>query len=230
MKRSEINHYIKETMVFFTSQQFYLPQWAYFSPMQWKTTGKEYQEIFDNCLGWDITDFGKGNFLKEGLVLFTIRNGNFANSMYSKAYCEKIMMVKLQQIIPMHFHLNKMEDIINRGGGDLVIELWKSDKNGELSNENFKVQLDGVSRTIAGGSMITLTPGESITLEPLIYHRFWAEKEPALIGIVSKVNDDKKENRFLEPLVVNQKIDEDELPIYLLCSDYPKIIQKQSQA
>jgi len=222
MKRSEINHYIKEAMVFFTSQQFYLPQWAYFSPIQWKAAGKEYQEIFDNCLGWDITDFGKGNFTKEGLVLFTIRNGNYSNSLYSKAYCEKIMMIKLQQIVPMHFHRTKMEDIINRGGGDLVIELWKSDKNGDISDDSLKLQLDGVTRSVSGGDMITLTPGESITLEPFIYHRYWAEKETALIGIISKINDDENENRFLEPLGSSKKIEEDESPIYLLCSDYPK--------
>jgi D-lyxose ketol-isomerase len=222
MKRSEINHYIKEAMVFFTSQQFYLPHWAYFSPQQWKTAGNNYNEISSNCLGWDITDFGKGNFPKEGLILFTLRNGNFNTSGFSKDYCEKILMVKLQQMIPMHFHRTKMEDIINRGGGDLVVELWKSDKNGEILDEDLNVQLDGVTHTIAGGDMVTLTPGESMTLEPYVYHRFWSEKETALVGIISKINNDTDENRYLEPLGISNEIEEDELPIYLLCSECRK--------
>jgi D-lyxose ketol-isomerase len=222
MKRSEINQSIKEAMMFFTSQQFYLPQWAYFSPLQWKDAGKEFKEISSNCLGWDITDFGKGNFTKEGLILFTLRNGSYSNPTFSKEYCEKIMMVKLRQNIPMHFHRTKMEDLINRGGGDLVIELWKSDKNGELLSEELTLQMDGVTRTIAGGDMITLTPGESLTLEPFVYHRFWAEKETALVGIISKVNNDADENRYLEPLGRHQDIEEDEAPVYLLCQEYPK--------
>ena len=39
-------------------------------------TELEFDEIRDNQLGWDITDFGQGRFEELGLVVFTIRNGN----------------------------------------------------------------------------------------------------------------------------------------------------------
>lgn len=37
---------------------------------------KEYDEIRDNMLGWDITDFGLGDFEHTGFSLITLRNGN----------------------------------------------------------------------------------------------------------------------------------------------------------
>lgn len=38
--------------------------------------GSEYDKIRDNMLGYDATDFGSGDFLRLGLFLFTLRNGN----------------------------------------------------------------------------------------------------------------------------------------------------------
>jgi D-lyxose ketol-isomerase len=32
-------------------------------------------KVINNMLGWDITDFGSGNFYRRGLFLFTLRNG-----------------------------------------------------------------------------------------------------------------------------------------------------------
>ena len=46
------------------------------TPEEWKTKGHEFDEIRDNMLGWDITDYGMGDFDKYGFSLFTIRNGN----------------------------------------------------------------------------------------------------------------------------------------------------------
>ena len=46
------------------------------------------------------------------------------------------MIVEENQETPMHFHWSKMEDIINRGGGNLVIELFRSDRNEGFSNES----------------------------------------------------------------------------------------------
>ena|SRR5690554_1431468 len=42
-------------------------------------------------LGWDITDFGSGEFYKRGLFLFTLRNGKY--KVDKKPYAEKIMIV-----------------------------------------------------------------------------------------------------------------------------------------
>ncbi len=79
-------------------------------------------------MGWDITDFGSGDYEKIGLFLFTIRNGRQADlkRMRGKLYAEKLLIADVGQVTPMHFHWNKSEDIINRGGGDLVIQLYNS--------------------------------------------------------------------------------------------------------
>ncbi len=221
MKRSEINSYISEAKTFFNQHSFKLPPWAFFTPDDWKKAGPEYREIKDNMLGWDLTDFGSGNFQKTGLLLFTIRNGNFNNPAYKKSYAEKIMIVREKQITPTHFHWNKMEDIINRGGGELWIQVWKANKQEEKTDDSFTIQIDGVTRTFRGGDIVKLTPGESICLEPYVYHEFWAEKGMTLVGEVSMVNDDNNDNRFYKPLGRFPAIEEDQKPIHLLCNEYP---------
>lgn len=41
-------------------------------------------------LGWDITDFGRGDFSTCGFGLITLRNGNQHNPKYKKVYAEKL--------------------------------------------------------------------------------------------------------------------------------------------
>lgn len=79
MKRSEINCIIKEMESLIKENGFKLPPFADWTPENWKSKGHEYDEIRDNRLGWDITDFGLGDFNKVGFGLFTIRNGNQHN-------------------------------------------------------------------------------------------------------------------------------------------------------
>ena len=76
MKRSEINKIIKENIAFIKKMNFNLPPFAYFTPDEWKEKGSEYDEIRENMLGWDVTDYGHGDYKNIGLFLFTIRNGN----------------------------------------------------------------------------------------------------------------------------------------------------------
>lgn len=223
MKRSEINRLIVEAKEFFDEQNFRLPPFAFWTPQDWKNKGPECDEIRDNLLGWDLTDFGSGDFYNTGLLLFTLRNGNQANPKYEKPYAEKIMIVREKQVTPMHFHWSKMEDIINRGGGELVIELNKANpKNDqEFLDAPFEVTLDGVVRTFSPGEIVRLKPGESITLERYIYHRFWVEGGMTLVGEVSCVNDDSTDNRFHETIGRFPEIEEDEVPIHYLCTEYP---------
>ncbi|MCG8477795.1 MAG: D-lyxose/D-mannose family sugar isomerase, partial [Spirochaetales bacterium] len=171
-------------------------------------------------LGWDLTDFGQGAFDRRGLILFTVRNGLLGEPA-GKPYAEKIMIVRDRQETPWHFHWQKMEDIINRGGGTLVLELSMADHESErLSDEPFSVSIDGIARACRAGERVELDPGESITLQPYLYHRFWAEGGDCLVGEVSKVNDDNIDNRFLEELGRFPDITEDETPYRLLVSDY----------
>ena len=129
MKRSEINRYIREFETNLRAYRFELPPFLSFTPEEWREKGHEYDEIRDNALGWDITDFGSGRFETRGLYLITLRNGNTHNAKYTKTYAEKIMMLRDGQMCPSHFHWSKMEDIINRGGGNLLFRLWNADKD-----------------------------------------------------------------------------------------------------
>lgn len=224
MKRSEINAILKETIAFLNEMNFKLPPFAFFTPDEWKSKGHEYDEIRENMLGWDITDYGHGDYNKIGLFLFTLRNGNLKKADNKKTYAEKLLISKENQYSPMHFHWNKMEDIINRGGGNLMIEVYNATDKEELADTPVTVLLDGCRKTVPAGTVLRLTPGESITLPPYQYHAFWAEEGhgTVLIGEVSMVNDDNTDNRFYEPQGRFPSIEEDEAPLYLLCNEYPK--------
>jgi D-lyxose ketol-isomerase len=230
MKRSEINAIMRSADAFIRQRGFFLPPFAYWSPEEWAQKGGEAHEIVDNHLGWDITDFGSGDFAHNGLFLFTLRNGHPDNwkTLHGKLYAEKIMVVEEGQLTPLHFHWSKMEDIINRGGGQLVIELYNStsaeglDERGEV-----RVSVDGVWRTFPAGGRLTLHPGESITLTQRTYHKFWAESGRTLVGEVSLVNDDHADNRFYEPIGRFPIVEEDEAPLYLLCNDYSRFYRSE---
>lgn len=225
MKRSEINAIIREAIDFIDSFSFRLPPFAGWTPEDWKTKGAECDEIRDNMLGWDITDYGLGKFDEVGLVLVTIRNGNQNNKKYEKPYAEKLLISKEDQVCPMHFHWNKMEDIINRGGGTMMMQLYNSLPSGELDKvDNVSVVSDGVMLSIPAGTTLELEPGQSVTLTRGMYHAFWAKKGtgPVLIGEVSQCNDDNTDNRFYEQMGRFPKIEEDEAPFRLLCNEYPK--------
>lgn len=224
MKRSELNQIMRNAVEFAKKMGFALPPFAFWGPEEWKTKGHEYDEIRDNMLGWDITDFGSGDFHKIGLLMFTIRNGNFNNSKYIKPYCEKLLIVEEEQITPFHFHWKKMEDIINRGGGNLLVQVYNSTADEKLDETTpVRISMDGRNYTAPAGTIVRLTPGESITLSPGMYHKFWGEKGTGtiLVGEVSKVNDDRVDNRFLNREGRFPAIEEDEKPLYLLYTEYP---------
>jgi len=222
MKRSRINRIIRDVEALFQEQHFRLPPFAYWTPSEWRDKGQESREIVEHQLGWDITDFGTGDFARHGLFLFTLRNGS-AEALRTgkgKSYAEKIMVVNPGQVTPMHFHWAKTEDIINRGGGILVLQLHNSTDDEQLADTDVAVSTDGVVRTLSAGGTIRLAPGESITLETGVYHTFWGEDAPVLVGEVSAVNDDAVDNRFLAPAGRFPEIEEDEAPRYLLVGDY----------
>jgi D-lyxose ketol-isomerase len=229
MKRSEINRRIAEAESFFASMSFNLPPWSKRAPSDWAGRGEDESEIRDNMLGWDLTDFGSGDFDRVGLLLFTLRNGSAGDrgsGAGRKPYAEKAMVVGESQETPLHFHWSKMEDIIVRGGGALAIQLWRSKPGEGLSDESVKFRVDGVLREAEAGGTIVLQKGESICLEPGVYHRFYAEpgSGKVLAGEVSAVNDDLSDNRFFEPAGRFPAIEEDERPYRLLVSDYPRYL------
>lgn len=226
MKRSEINKALKELAAMVEKYRFSLPPFCHFTPAEWQDKGHEYDEIRDNMLGWDITDYGLGDFDKVGFSLITLRNGNLAMpDKYRKTYAEKLLFLKEGQYSPNHFHWSKMEDIINRGGGNLLIRVYNSLPDEEIDKvSEVTVHMDGIVYTVPAGTQVKLEPGMSISIQPYLYHDF--EVEPGsgdvLIGEVSQCNDDNTDNRFNPPVGRFPAIEEDEPPYRLLCNEYPK--------
>ncbi len=224
MQRSQINEILLEGDRFIRSFGYVMPPFAYWTPEELRQrVSEDAGSIRTARLGWDITDYGQGKFDELGLFLFTVRNGSVDDLKAGRGmlYAEKIMISRKDQISPMHTHALKAEDIINRGGGKLVIELFSSTPDGKIDREApVEVMTDGVLRKLNAGDKLSLSPGESVTLLPGQWHAFWGEGDDVLIGEVSTVNDDLTDNIFAEPIGRFSTIGEDVDPVHLLVSDY----------
>ncbi|WP_018182396.1 D-lyxose/D-mannose family sugar isomerase [Kaistia granuli] len=225
MKRSRVNEIMLEGDAFIRSFGYVMPPFAYWTPEEFRARKADAAGILDARLGWDITDFGGGRFDELGLFLFTVRNGRAADLATGRGmlYAEKIMIARKDQVTPMHRHVVKAEDIINRGGGTLTLELFLSDAKGEIDLEaGVTVPSDGILRRLPAGGKLKLEPGESVTLLPGVWHAFWGEGADVLVGEVSTVNDDRTDNIFADPVGRFAEIEEDEDPQHLLVADYDR--------
>ena len=223
MKRSRINEIIAQSDDMMRKHGFVLPPFAYWTPEDFKSRKDVAKNVIDARCGWDVTDYGDENFDKMGLFLFTLRNGRLADLQRGGGMCyaEKLLISKQDQLSPMHTHVLKAEDIINRGGATLVVELYGSDTDGNFDETaGGTVFCDGIERAFAAGEKLRLAPGESVTLMPGDWHAFWGDSGDVLIGEVSTVNDDETDNIFREPIGRFANIDEDAAPRHLLVSDF----------
>lgn len=225
MKRSQINSAIARAKARMQEHSISLPMFGYWTPEDWKANKQNISKIAEGMLGWDVTDFGSDDFAHTGAVLFTVRNGDKNDSSMSRPYCEKYIVLDDidEQQIPYHYHILKTEDIINRAGGTLVIQVYHKTEDDKLDTERpVTVFMDGIYRTFAPGELIEVAPGNSITLDPGVFHRFIAKKGDGLliVGEVSKVNDDNCDNVFLNPSKRFSVIEEDEAPIHPLVNEY----------
>jgi D-lyxose ketol-isomerase len=225
MKRSELNEIIRESIRFVRARGLEFPPFATWPPEDWRTIGEDQREIVDNMLGWDISDFG-GDFKKTGLTIFTFRNGNFNDKgRYPKPYAEKLLLVDRGQELPFHFHWTKMEDIINRGGGDLVLRVYNSDEKENFADTDVSLTIDGKKTRVPAGAELRLEPGQSITLLPGQYHNWRAEKDKVMLFEVSTTNDDRVDNRFHSVQGRIPEIEEDVAPEYLIFNDYKNYVR-----
>ena len=227
MKRSQINAIMAEADEMIRAYGFVLPPWAYWTPESFKARADIASAVIAARCGWDITDYGAGDFDQMGLFLFTLRNGRLADLQRGGGMCyaEKLLISKQDQLSPMHTHVIKAEDIINRDGATLVIELYGSDPQGQFDDTaGGAVMCDGIQRMFAPGDRLRLAPGESVTLMPGDWHAFWAEGGDVLIGEVSTVNDDETDNIFRDPIGRFADIEEDANPMHLLVSDYDRYL------
>ncbi|MFZ1468721.1 MAG: D-lyxose/D-mannose family sugar isomerase [Paracoccaceae bacterium] len=225
MKRSRINDIMAEAEALIRHHGFALPPFAHWSPDEFKARAPDARAVIDARCGWDITDYGAGRYDQLGLFLFTLRNGRLADLQRGGGMCyaEKLLISKQDQLSPMHTHIIKAEDIINRGGATLVVQLYGSDDQGHFAEDRGgTVHCDGIRRDFAPGDKLKLAPGESVTLMPGDWHAFWGEGGDVLIGEVSTVNDDETDNVFREPIGRFASIEEDVAPTHLLVSDYAR--------
>jgi D-lyxose ketol-isomerase len=228
MKRSQINDIMAAAGDMIRRHGFILPPFASWRPQDFVANKDMAENLIAARCGWDITDYGAGDFAAMGLFLFTLRNGRLADLRRGGGMCyaEKLLISRQDQLSPMHTHVIKAEDIINRGGATLVVELFGSDDAGRFApDRGVRVNCDGIAREVAPGDKLQLQPGESVTLMPGDWHAFWGEGGDVLIGEVSTVNDDLTDNIFREPIGRFARIDEDTAPTHLLVSDYDRWLQ-----
>lgn len=225
MKRSLINTLQREAIEFLIKSNYRLPPFAFWSAEEWYNKSSEYNSLRKMMLGWDITDFGSDCFYSTGAVSFRLRNKTAYNEVISKPYSEALIIIEENQRIPLHYHMDKIEDIINRSGGNLMVTLYNVMPYGELDTSNVMVIIDGCQYQASAGSTVRLAPGESITILPNVYHSYYGETGcgKLIAGLISTVGSSRMDNHFHEFFTRYPIIENDELPLYLLTSDYSKI-------
>lgn len=227
MKRSEIQFAIADAKALLEKNNFKLPMFGYWNLDEWKTKKDKLSTICQTMQGWDVTDFGGDDFAKTGAVLFTIRNGVLGKPEVGSPYAEKLIIMKDSQILPFHFHFSKTEDIINRGGGTLTIQVYNSLENEEIDYESdVQVYCDGISHIVKAGTVIEIAKGNSMTIRPRMYHLFTAKRGygDIIVGEVSAINDDNIDNRFAIERKRFSEIEEDEAITVPLVNEYEKLL------
>lgn len=227
MKRSEINAAIDTARAELQKQNITLPCFGCFTPEEWEEKKDSCANVFAVMLGWDVTDFDTDDFAHQGCVLFTVRNGSPDGA--GVPYAEKYLIFNdaPAQAIPLHFHFKKTEDIINRAGGVMCIEVYNSTPDGDLDRESdVTFYTDGIKNVVPAGTVVEITTGNSITLTPGLYHRIFAKAGTGMLiaGEVSSINDDNTDNRFYAPTNRFCGVEEDEAPRYILANEYDKFI------
>ena len=220
MKRSEINAAINTAKKMMDEYNWTLPKWGYWSMEDYKSNPKMTKYLKDHQMGWDVTDFGKDNFNSQGITLFCLRNGIQSN-VNDKPYAEKLLFMQESQEIPFHSHKIKLEDIINRGGGDLAIEFLEIDNKDQQLLKKITVLADGEKIELDPYEPLILKKGQSVTVERNVYHKFYSVKGSGMVmaGEVSQVNDDNNDNYFLEKVGRFSEIQEDEPPLHPLWNE-----------
>lgn len=223
MKRSQIDSSIEGAIRLLAENNITLPFFGYLTAGEWKKAAAETDmtNVREMMLGWDVTDFGSGDFDRCGCVLFTARNGNLNGA--GTPYAEKYLVFNGRgQEIPLHYHMTKTEDIINRAGGLLCVTVYNSKPDAALDTESdVEYYSDGVKHTVKAGSTIEIPRGCSITLTPYMFHSIHAKigLGALIAGEVSRVNDDRIDNVFAEKTDRFCGIDEDEEARYLLVNE-----------
>lgn len=231
LRRSTVEHCIATARAVYAHFGIALPPFSRWTTEDWTRAGADFDEVRDCMLGWDVTDFGSGDFTHIGRTLFTLRNGLMGSPRYPKTYAEKLILDPEGQRAPAHFHRTKREDIINRGGGNIIVQLTLADADNQPAKGRLSVAVDGHTRNINSGESVRLTPGESLCIPPRTIHQFWGEQGTGyridgvgytVSGEVSSVCDDLNDNFFLADMTRFPALDEDVQRRHYLCHEYPR--------
>jgi D-lyxose ketol-isomerase len=215
MKRSDINAALREAKALAAAHRWRLPDWADWTEADYETEPALSANLRARQLGWDVTDFGLGDFEHTGLTLFCVRNG-VQGDKATLPYAEKLLIVREGQVTPYHFHKVKMEDIIVRGGGNLMVQFAREGAIAEAP-----VLVDGREVKDPYGAPIRLTPGQSITIPRGMHHSFWGEPGTgtAFCAEISQCNDDLTDNYFRDPIGRFSTVEEDEPKLHPLWNE-----------
>ncbi len=226
MRRSRIDELIEAGAADLTRAGIALPPRAEWDLRTWAEHADEAGELARRGIGWDLTDFGGGDFERRGLLLYTLSNGLPDDPGGDQPYANKLLMVGESQVTPTHHHWSKVEDIVALAGGRLAVRLHNCRPDDTLDRDSpVRVLLNNAWVTCAAGTTITLAPGERVRLERHHYHAFWGAAGGGTVFVeeVSAVNDDARDNCFLPEERAGRfpEIEEDREPRYLLCRELP---------
>ena len=120
-----------------------------------------------------------------------------------------------------------MEDIIVRGGGNLMIEAHNMAETGGTADTAVTLMVDGVGHRLKAGEPFRLTPGQSVTITRNLWHRFYGElgEGTVFVGEVSQVNDHLTDNYFLDTVGRFATIEEDEPKLFPLWNELASLLQ-----
>ena len=225
MKRSEIQAAIAWAKGLLAQNGFALPMFAHWSVEEWRARRAQADTIIKTMRGWDVTTFGHEDFTQMGAVLFTIRNG-LPDGSAGCPYAEKLILMREGQVLPNHYHAQKTEDIINRGGGVLLIKVYNSLSDGTVDKTgDVRILMDGIESMVPAGTVVEVTRGNSMTIYPGLYHLFTPKPGAGalIVGEVSSVNDDNTDNYFEEIRPRFVPVEEDEPVKVPLCNEYQRL-------
>jgi D-lyxose ketol-isomerase len=213
MKRSQINAALQAARDLLARCQWDLPEWADWSEAEHAANPAVSACLYAQELGWDVTDFGQGDFEARGVTSFCIRNGEPA-LLSNQPGCEHLHFVADGQIWPFHAHKAKREEITVRCGGNLMVAFTRHG-----SFEDAPVWIDGSPINDPYSRFIRLSPGQSISIPCGLQHSLWSEPNsgPTLFSETSTSRNDRSDSFFLEEQTRFLPIDEDQpklLPLW----------------
>ena len=208
MLRSEINALIRDAEGYFKAERFRLPPFAFWTPDDWAKPDGDISEIVDCGLGWDITDFGLGEYhtLRPPPLHDEKRPTREPEGGHREDLLREGDHPRPRPALPGPPPLDQGRGHHRAGGRhDGRRGAQRDAEDGSFkADTQVSLSLDGVRRKVRVlAPPSSSTPGESVTLEPGCYHLGDRRLRPSgwdIHGEVSVVNGDVNHNRCGQPV------------------------------